>query len=189
VKTKPCATVGETYQGKFVGEILTEYTELGKTKSTCMNVVYADTREEVEEYLAREYPGYEILPHEEFQQTWRKEFGLTGKAKLLGKPAKPGDTTYKAPQGKTYSSKLELLEGETVDTLVAPVAIAKRLGVPPQYVYQVISKGRIKTFGERPKKVRIKDIAQHYRKEVIPHGAVPPKGVEGETRRPDSLTT
>ena len=176
MKTKPVASVGETASGKFVGEVLTEDSDLGKLKSYCMTVIHADTREEVLEFLAREWPDNEVVPFEEFQQTWRKEFGLTGKAKLLGAAPKPGQKTYKAPQGqKPFSSKLDMLEGETAETLVAPVAIAKRLGVPPQYVYQVISKGRIQTFGERPKKVRLGDIAAHYRKELVSWAPPTPK--------------
>lgn len=37
---------------------------------------------------------------------------------------------------------------------IAPVAYAKQRGIPPQYVYGLISRGRLETKGERPKLIR-----------------------------------
>jgi hypothetical protein len=136
----------------------------------CMTVVWKDSEEKVREYMSEFYPQFAIIPLEEFQTEWRKLIGMP-KARLLG-PGGGIDKMHSKPYSprlenkRPFSSKFELLEGETPQTLIAPVAFAKRIGVPPQYVYQAVSKGRIQTVGERPKRATIADLCKYFRKEV-----------------------
>jgi hypothetical protein len=39
------------------------------------------------------------------------------------------------------------------DHLVAPVSYAREIGFPPQYIYNAIYHGKIKSYGERPKRI------------------------------------
>ena len=50
----------------------------------------------------------------------------------------------------------------TDETWIAPVQAAKYLGVPPQYVYGKIKQGRLKTQGERPKKILWGEVRRSY---------------------------
>lgn len=156
------ATVQEAVNGKWCAAIW-------DGKST-MIVAWRDARGSAISYLNDHFPQYPLYEYDKWQEKWRTTLDMP-KIRLLGGREKAAQIVkpYQGRSEQTYSSKLELLEGETPETLVAPVAIAKRLGLPPQYVYQVISKGRIETFGERPKRVRIRDVAKHYRKELIPY--------------------
>ena len=49
-------------------------------------------------------------------------------------------------------------ESVTDDSWIPAVQAAHYLGIPPQYMYQRIAKGRVKTQGERPKLVRWGDV-------------------------------
>ena len=54
-----------------------------------------------------------------------------------------------------------------LDEWVPIVQLAKRLGYPPQYLYNAVYHGKIKTQGERPKKALWKDVLSKYRPDIL----------------------
>jgi hypothetical protein len=54
-----------------------------------------------------------------------------------------------------------------LDEWVPIVQLAKRLGYPPQYLYNAVYHGKIKTQGERPKKALWKDVLAKYRPDIL----------------------
>jgi hypothetical protein len=54
-----------------------------------------------------------------------------------------------------------------LDEWVPIVQLAKRLGYPPQYLYNAVYHGKIKTQGERPKKALWEDVLSKYRPDVL----------------------
>jgi hypothetical protein len=136
-----------------------------------ITLYYGKTFEEAEAWVHERWPTVRIIDKEEFKKrgqwgTWKRsaDFGPRMVAQQrTGVPREPYQPKTFTPRPK---KEFELLPGETVDTLIAPVAIAKRIGQPPQYLYHDISKGRLKAVGERPKKVRLGDVLEAYRLEV-----------------------
>jgi hypothetical protein len=54
-----------------------------------------------------------------------------------------------------------------LDEWVPIVQCAKRLGYPPQYLYNAVYHGKIKTQGERPKKALWRDVLAKYRPDAL----------------------
>jgi hypothetical protein len=54
-----------------------------------------------------------------------------------------------------------------LDEWVPIVQCAKRLGYPPQYLYNAVYHGKIKTQGERPKKALWRDVLSKYRPDIL----------------------
>lgn len=153
----------EAVNSQWVGQVLT-VNEDGKW--TCMTVTDGlPTEEAVVEVLRSEWSDHRLVDHQAFTEAWRQQFAVKvgPKARLFVSNPSPGRGRTDSPkQDKRRVVKQEVPTDVNDSTWVAPVQAAKWVGVPPQYLYQVISKGRLKTQGERPKKVLWGEVKKYY---------------------------
>ena len=147
----------ECYDGTITTTVMLE--------DSCVDAGNALSENESLAQASIHYVIDELLTEEEFTVRWRKKFPIVGnKAHLFGrkgvKVVDRGSTVVldRQRERKPRQTKMPLPETVKDETWIAPVQAAKYLGVPPQYVYQKISKGRLKTQGERPKMVLWGDV-------------------------------
>jgi hypothetical protein len=90
-----------------------------------------------------------------------------------GLPETWGTRTRSVSQGRSGgNSSRPTVDASTVkdfplDEWVPIVQCAKRLGYPPQYLYNAVYHGKIKTQGERPKKALWRDVLSKYRPDIL----------------------
>lgn len=128
-------------------------------QDSCVDAGSAKTKEESLAQAREYYLVPDPIDVEKFEAIWRKRHPIVGnKAHLFSNGPKLGLAMKGAPTTRpTKRARANVVP--VPDTLrdedwLAPVQAAKYLGVPPQYVYQKISKGRLETRGERPKQVQ-----------------------------------
>jgi hypothetical protein len=123
---------------------------------------------------------------------------------------KPRTTTsYSAPRGRATKvplSSVKLYRLKEDDSLwISPVNYAKVIGLPPQYIYQAISKGKFKTKqGPKSKLIRLSDADKYYGRkdgvleqdsagdagpEVVERGAGIARGPEDSRSVPESTSS
>jgi len=154
------ALAGTTYEA-FNGHFVTVL----QLEDTCIDAGSALSENESLAQAAKYYIIDELLPYEEFEARWRKRYPIVGnKAHLFAKPGKTpvAVSAYTPKPHRAREAAIPVPDTLTDETWIAPVQAAKYLGVPPQYVYGKIKQGRLKTQGERPKKVLWGEVRRSY---------------------------
>jgi len=100
---------------------------------------------------------------------WANNRGSLRARPYVPRPRPAGSVVTRSPQAPPIPAKKD---HECDKFPISPVALAKLVGVPPQYIYNLVYHKKVQSWGDRPKQVCKICVGRRYGKEfLVPEGA------------------